>query len=89
MRAAFFLDVSLATRQAVDLTPLVEGPTRLADQGPQTAATPHTHLPRACTYYLPALPDPYITFCLYAYTGVHMPHCLSCILPLNAQGMLD
>jgi hypothetical protein len=35
------------------------------------------------------LPYHTLTFSLYAYTRVHMPHCLSCILPSNAQGMLD
>jgi hypothetical protein len=51
---------------------------------------------RACTVHvhtcLPALPYLYFasTVCLYAYTRVHMPHCLSCILPpFNTQGMLD
>lgn len=39
--------------------------------------------------YLPALPYLTSTVCLYAYTRVHMPHCLSCILPFNTQGMLD
>jgi hypothetical protein len=45
-----------------------------------------THLPACLT-----LPYLYLasTVCLYAYTRVHMPHCLSCILPFNAQGMLD
>jgi hypothetical protein len=68
-------------------------------KAPTTASQPHSATPD-CYYVhvlymyntcLPALPYLYLasTVCLYAYTRVHMPHCLSCILPSNAQGMLD
>jgi len=61
-----------------------------------SGAPDYLHTTTTCMYctctHLPYLTLPYLTYltvCLYAYTRLHMPHCLSCILQPNARGMLD